>query len=277
MRERPILFSGPMIRQILAGRKTQTRRPIKAPAKNMQRAGMQVIKHREPGDPWYGDHVWSMRNRMGVWGDYTHERFLSLCPYYADRLWVRETFWSQHDTDGDDYRLIDLGPDLSLGPEFSPGWEHCATPRCESPPDLEYEQTVVPHEGPPVPGEWWLGPPDDWNEDDEDRMRRGQWLFLPWDLYTKHPSIHMPRWASRLILDVLSIRAERIQDISEGDARAEGLVRHAAGWTDGDCLYDTLSARDAFGELWEGAYPGSWQRNDWVWVIEFPRVGGAQP
>lgn len=95
MRERPILFSGEMVRRILDGTKTKTRRIVQSPAKNMQRAGMQVIKHRAPGDRWYRDCVWSMRNRMGVWGDYTHEKFLALCPYGepGDRLWVRET-WS---------------------------------------------------------------------------------------------------------------------------------------------------------------------------------------
>lgn len=96
MKERPILFSGSMVRAILAGKKNQTRRIVQSPARNMQREGMEVIKHRPPGDTWYKDHVWSMRGRTGVWGDYTDARFKELCPYGApgDRLWVRETFHS---------------------------------------------------------------------------------------------------------------------------------------------------------------------------------------
>src|ERR1043165_10305122 len=98
MKERPILFSGPMVRAILEGRKTQTRRIVRSPAKNMQREGMEVIKYRPPGDSWYGDYVWSMRDRSGVWGDYKHEQFLRFCPYGVpgDRLWVRETWAVVH-------------------------------------------------------------------------------------------------------------------------------------------------------------------------------------
>jgi len=94
MKYRPILFSAPMVRALLAGTKTQTRRLVKSPAKNMQAAGMEVIKYRPPGDPWYKDCVWSMRGKNGVWGDYTHADFLALCPYGApgDRLWVKETW-----------------------------------------------------------------------------------------------------------------------------------------------------------------------------------------
>lgn len=97
IKEKPILFKDEMIRAILEGRKTQTRRAVKSPAKNMQASGAEVIKRREPGDKWYGDRIWSMRGGTGVWGDYTHERFLSMCPYGkpGDRLWVRET-WAAH-------------------------------------------------------------------------------------------------------------------------------------------------------------------------------------
>jgi hypothetical protein len=78
------------------------------------------------------------------------------------------------------------------------------------------------------------------------------------------PSIHMPRWASRLTLKINSVRVERIQDISEDDAWAEGVDR--------DCVLkiptsDAASAE--FSRLWENLYPDRWDKHDWVWVIDF--------
>ncbi|MGP2412774.1 hypothetical protein ACTUSQ_01215 [Pantoea ananatis] len=92
MRERPILLNAEMVRAVLEGRKTQTRRIIQSPAKNIQATGQKVIDYREPVDKWYGDHVFSMRNQSGTWCDYTKEQFLAKCPFGAvgDRLWVRE-------------------------------------------------------------------------------------------------------------------------------------------------------------------------------------------
>lgn len=88
---KPITFTAAMARAASDGSKTQTRRPILSAAKNMQREGMGVIKHRAAGDKWYGDHVWSVRNKMSVWGDYTHEEMLARAPYrVGDVLWVRE-------------------------------------------------------------------------------------------------------------------------------------------------------------------------------------------
>jgi hypothetical protein len=99
MKERPILFSGEMVRAILDGRKTQTRRVMKYPGRPDRPAD---IQHREPGDKWYKDSVWSMRTKTGSWGDYTQEQFMSKCPYGqpGDRLWVRETWWFGDVIDG---------------------------------------------------------------------------------------------------------------------------------------------------------------------------------
>lgn len=93
VKSKSISFNAEMVRATIDGDKTQTRRVVKSPAKNMQAAGMEVIKNREPGDKWYGNHVWSMRGKTGVWGDYTHERFLSMCPYgkVGDRLQIKDT------------------------------------------------------------------------------------------------------------------------------------------------------------------------------------------
>lgn len=255
MSERPILMSGPMVRAILAGTKTQTRRVVKSPAKNMQAAGCAVIKRREPGDPWYGDHVWSMRGRMGVWGDYTHERFMQLCPYGVpgDLLWVRES-WAT--STGLDHRK----PSEMEKPGVGYGW--------------------------PI----WYG------ADDGAVTWRGSEGGGP--AFTTRgsgrPSIHMPRWASRITLRVTSVRVERVQDISEEDARAEGVKplgrshRAVYGMTlegvgpvypapAADIIAGgeswTTSAARSFRGLWESINGAeSWTANPWVWVVGFERV-----
>lgn len=94
------------------------------------------------------------------------------------------------------------------------------------------------------------------------------------------PSIHMPRWASRIQLEITSVRVERLQVISEGQAVAEGVEpmrggywRHyQPGWTQ-----HQLSARGSFVTLWQSINgPESWQANPWVWVVEFKVIKGAQ-
>lgn len=91
----------------------------------------------------------------------------------------------------------------------------------------------------------------------------------PWQ-----PSIHMPRWASRLTLRVTNVRAERLQDISEDDARAEGAY-HSDGNPDEFGMYRRIvvEAKDEFRHIWEALYhkdnPKAWHRNPWVWVYEF--------
>lgn len=93
----------------------------------------------------------------------------------------------------------------------------------------------------------------------------------PQDKWT--PSIHMPRWACRLVLPLVSVRVERVQDITEADAKAEGLTQTAYGWTDGSTGYDCSTARAAFRELWEIIYgQASWDANPWVWVAEWDHV-----
>ena len=83
------------------------------------------------------------------------------------------------------------------------------------------------------------------------------------------PSIHMPRWASRILLEVTSVRVERLQDISEADAVAEGV--DFAGHTD-EIMHD-YSPDERFSMLWESINgAGSWNENPWVWVVEFRRV-----
>jgi hypothetical protein len=192
MKERPILFSGPMVRALLAGTKTQTRRIVKA-----------------------RDLEW-MDVHQGLREPDNAER----CPYGqpgGDRLYVRETWAAPHAYDHLPPRLI---------PQDS---------------RIHYAAT-------------------------EDRGG------LLW-----RPSIHMPRWASRITLEVTGVRVERLQDINEADARAEGI-------TDGGCLNcgepepcncaaPQPDARDAFVHLWMSINgPDSWAANPLVWVVEFKPV-----
>ena len=84
------------------------------------------------------------------------------------------------------------------------------------------------------------------------------------------PSIHMPRWASRITLEITGIRVERLLDISEGDAKAEGITTEQSSLTEG---IRGREHRIFFRELWEKINgPGSWEKNPWVWVVEFWRV-----
>lgn len=227
-KERPIIFNAEMVRAILDGRKTQTRRPIQTPAKNMQKNGHKVIEHRDPGDKWYKDRVWSMRNSMGVWGDFTHEEFLSKCPFgqLGDKLWVRETFQFYSSPGSDDGQVI-------------------------------FNNVTDSHH-------WHVGPlsgdiPSNalegyFNLVDKCQRRNG--------VMFKVPSIHMPRWASRVLLEITDIRVERIKDISVGDAMNEGIN------------HKTMNCpKHEFFQLWNSIYGDmGHERNDWVWVVEFKRV-----
>jgi hypothetical protein len=186
MRERPIIFSALMVRAILEGRKTVTRR---------------VLKFNAAGRAAYFGKQWHRDDPDITKG----------CPYgqSGDRLWVRETFLQ-----------------LAAGP-------------------FVYRA-------------------------DSDSMMA---LSGPW-----HPSIHMPRQASRITLEVTGVRVERLDAISAVDAEAEGLRRFpfedSFAWAlrDGDTSgYATPTG--AFRNLWESINgAGSWNANPWVWVVEFMRV-----
>jgi hypothetical protein len=252
-----------MVRRVLDGSKTQTRRVVKSPAKNTQAKGQAVIRQRAAGDPWYGDHVWSMRDRDGVWQDYTDNEFLSRCPYgvAGDRLWVRETWQAFDAPDGSDRY----------------GVAYRAT--CQ--PDGSFT---------------WVG------DDGGGSLSVAAMQIARW-----RPSIFMPRWASRITLDVVSVRVERLHDITEEDARAEVVEREVVndcgvtrdlGWRNylwhghvgktitalqSDAWHHQFStyadapngegARGSFSSLWESINgPGSWDANPWVWVVEFRRA-----
>ena len=207
MAEKPILFSGEMVRAILDGRKTQTRRVIKPQPERV-------------GEGWmYAGQYFADDAQMQ---DYLfHEVYGNgKCPYggvygdgTGDLLWVRETFAHKDEWTKPAYRADWKTPDKAI-------------------------ETM---------GAKW------------------------------RPSIHMPRWASRLTLRVVDVRVERVQEISEEDARAEGV--NLATWElhhrRDDSISLSIAAIEEFKQLWDSinAKRGhSWDSNPWVWVVEFKMV-----
>ena len=154
-------------------------------------------------------------------------------PSAGDKLWVRETFAIVHGC-----RDMDTG--------YIDDW---MVPR-DLPKDDDHGFWTVLYRA-----------DDRFDESKEDRG------------FSWRPMIHMPRWACRLVLPLVSVRVERVQSITETDARAEGLRRTENGWTDGATGYDVTSARAAFRELWESIYgEASWDANPWVWVAEWKDI-----
>lgn len=208
MKERPILFSGPMVRAILEGRKTQTRRAVK---------GVEGMEFWRCFDRQQGDR-WAFRSEIT-----SHE---VACPYGAagDRLWVRES-----------WNVSGLGfgmkPSLASTIADAGAWRYAA--------------------------------------DDKSGWQHG------W-----RPSIHMPRGASRITLEVMGVRVERLQEISEADAVAEGIERDPMLQRT-FAVYPLNEERPgyvncplaSYHSLWDSINgPGSWDANPWVWVVEFRRV-----
>lgn len=227
IKERPILFSAPMVRAILEGRKTVTRRAVKG-----------------SGLVWLDNFL----------AEYVADPENNLCPYGnpGDRLWVRETF-------------IDL---RGTGVEHRPD------------PDGPLQRYAYAADCRPG------------SHSDEARK----------DFGLKYkPSIHMPRAACRILLEITDVRVERLQDISEDQAKAEGCfftdygqqcAHGGTGWKDvGICpavvghqqrtgwAWDKTTSHEeclgsprwAFANLWN-ATGGDWDANPWVWVVEFKRV-----
>ncbi len=199
MKERPILFKGEMVRAVLNGSKTQTRRTVKPQPETTHE-----------GDPYWhigGYRVWAYRSacddilRKG--GDPL------LCPYGrdGDHLYVRETFAKIMGQSG-----------VWIETDYHATYKH------------------------------------------GDRLGDSLGVKKKWT-----PSIHMPRWASRITLEITDVRVERLQEISRGDAMAEG------------CPFPNMAKGDDprqwYADLWKkinGA--DSWDANPWVWVIEFRKL-----
>lgn len=218
MKQRPILFSGAMVRAILSGVKTQTRR---------------IVKLRNGDLPSDGD--------VATFEDGSFHHFMDFsrafpqweplpCPYGepGDRLWVRETYFE------------------------AKKWRHA--PVFAAAPDFIYRADY------------------EYREELSSVIGCHHWK----------PSIFMPREASRITLEILSVRVERLNEISETDARAEGI--ETVQMPTREVMYDdylesgALLARavSSYATLWDKINGGgAWSTNPWVWVVEFQRVGGA--
>lgn len=210
MKERPILFTGPMVRAILDRRKTQTRRVVK-PQPTWSESGQ-----RWGWSSKDGCHSFIWPNERGY---PVHAGMPKCCPYGVpgDRLWVRET-WGWH-RDFDPHKT-QLGHGLLAWKAGSSG--------C---PDT---------------------------------------LIAGWK-----PSIFMPRWASRITMEIVSVRVQRVQEITENDAKAEGIVTGPVGLWSGCSESDAHGAVAQYRKLWDSinAKRGfGWGVNPWVWAIEFKRI-----
>jgi len=235
MKERPILFNGPMVRALLDDSKTKTRRVMKP----------QMVYGDVCGlfESWY----LPKGNDGGILWLNAKAQILSMCPYGqpGDKLWVRETFQyrgASYDGDGiedaDWFRCYGKGD--SWDPEFPYGWGPSR--------HMNVRAMVEPDE---QEGEGITG-----------------WV-------TKRiPSIHMPRWASRITLEIVSVRVEQLQDISEADALAEGIDAEKAKLTMSSIgMNDIVGPIAEYSTLWESINgPSSWAVNPWVWVVEFKRI-----
>lgn len=238
-----MIFNGEMVRAILDDRKTQTRRVMKPQPEVCPRGGH-----------WWPSNVFKtmlhieeeMQNGKGGWGGLVGDA----CPLgdVGDRIWVRET-WGvvSHELD-EDGRIQPWNPDRS------------ATAIHEMPFGNGYYSGHAIYA---ADGEFT------WGDDDGYEDGHSCWK----------PSIHMPRAACRILLEITDVRVERLNSISQEDARAEGII-------DGGCLNcgepepcgcanPEPDATDAFAYLWQSIYgQENWNANPWVWVIEFKRIEG---
>ena len=216
MKERPILFSGPMVREVLAGRKTQTRRLV-----------------RDSAGPFTGNEA------PGWWN-------MLACPYGrpGTRLWVRETWRTGVELDHMSPAAI---ADRCISAGYAKPWA-----------PLKYEADGATR--------------------DEHYLRAGGGADFGGDWGKTRVAIHLPRWAARIEIDVIDVRVERLQSITEDDARAEGVLA-----TDAVAVFEggagrrrdmERTARGAFACLWDSINGDRalWSTDPWVWVVEFRAV-----
>ena len=231
MTSRPILFSAPMVRALLDGTKTQTRRVVKLQPKNgaaLETGVYTAINQREKER--FANH-----DKLLLLTSTPDGKLRQPCPYgqVGDQLWVRET-WSP----GDEmvFNTIKDDPETVLyrADKSALGWDGKAM-------TIRYDTFAF------------------------------NWEVMKWK-----PSIFMPRWASRITLEITGVRVERLQDISDSDCKAEGVqVENSYDFTfshvDREHHHELLQG--SYATLWESLNgAGTWDLNPWVWVIEFKKV-----
>jgi len=236
MKERPILFRGEMVRAILDGRKTMTRRVVK------------TNNHSANLDTYFMD------GEPSVLGMQFTDGTKVKCPYgkVGDRLWVRET-WGLRP-----YAVEAIGRKIT-NPLSQFLWEGSDFSRPIA--TKEFIDNHILTWG--VEWEWKAA-------------YAGDFSSVHW-----RPSTRMPRWASRLTLEITGVRVERLQDISDADALSEGVERliNEDGFIDyhpqWGKVIKAMDAASSFRSLWDSinaAHGLGWDTNPWVWVITFNMV-----
>lgn len=233
MKDRPILFSAPMVLGLLAGSKTQTRRIAKLPHQNPLGQWEAL--------PWGGPNGGRLRDGSTVPATMVlgHSRTGDIigCNHGqpGDRLWVRETSRAEELLDGlDGIRYQADGAFIKIMDDQSFALK-------------------------------WLALKTYGKNKKHDGQLTGPWI----------PSIHMTKWASRITLEITGIRVERLLDISEADAIAEGIERLPSGeWKDyGDPTDSCADPISSYRTLWESinGFQSS-KDNPFIWVVEFKRI-----
>ncbi|WP_343177857.1 hypothetical protein [Pseudomonas sp. 4810-S13] len=219
-KERPILFNAAMVRAILSGQKTVTRRlvkgnqiPSRSKSDSPEHQMIAVVQdHPRWGFAAFGATEQECADELAMYGG---------CPYgrKRDRLWVRETWYCDHF-------------EVQKGPYLQPADMHDLDQSREDGELVYAADGLAPYE-----------------------QEQPTWK----------PSIHMPRWACRILLEITDVRVERLQDISTEQIIAEGL---STALREHDAEVDL---RRQWRDLW-GSTGGGWDANPWVWVVEFKRV-----
>lgn len=224
MKERGMIFNREMVRAILDGRKTQTRRPVKFPVHD-KNLGCELSGNELAGELSAGNYLNSAFGKPG------------------DRIWVREAY--RFPASLDDVSPTGVG-EMAVATGYRKPW---------APTFYEFTGTF---------SDGWKGFETPPKVSDAGKLR---------------PSIHMPRWASRILLEITNVRVERLNSIHDVDAMREGIQNLTTCSHSDFGIPGVVNAQHpvrAFQLLWESIYgEEGWKSNPWVWVIEFKRVEGG--